>query len=107
VQRGRTKFLIPSAAYESWERAHKPILNHQFKSPKLTGVSIEVRPFFPDNRLRDTDNLLTSILDCLKDSGVIKDDRWQYHRSPPVVHQPVIDSENPRVEIVISYGFED
>jgi Holliday junction resolvase RusA-like endonuclease len=107
IQRGKRKYSIPSAAYEAWEKAHKPILKHQFKSPKLTGIAIEVRPFFPDNRMRDTDNLLTSVLDCLKDSEVIKDDRWQYHRSPPVVHQPVVDKLNPRVEIVIHYGFED
>ncbi len=107
IQRGSKKFSVPSAAYTSWEKGHVPLLKHRFKSPKLTGMQIEIRPFFPDNRLRDTDNLETSVLDCLKLAKVIKDDRWQYHRSPPIVHQPVIDPENPRVEILINYGYPD
>lgn len=104
IKRGGKKFSVPSAAYESWEKSHIPILKHKFKSPLLTGFSIEIRPYFPDNRMRDTDNLETSVLDCLKAARVIEDDRWQFHKSPPVVHQPVIDSENPRVEIVINYA---
>ena len=103
IKRGIKKYSVPSAEYTSWEKSHIPILKHHFKSPLLTGFSIEVRPYFPDNRMRDTDNLLTSVLDCLKAAGVIKDDRWQFHKSPPVVHQPIIDPENPRVEIVINH----
>lgn len=104
IQRGKKKFSVPSAAYESWEKSHVAALKAQFKSPKLTGFWIEIKPFFPDNRMRDTDNLETSILDCLKAAGIIKDDRWQNHKKPPTVHQPVIDSLNPRVEVVIHYG---
>ena len=104
IQRGKRKFSIPSAAYESWEKSHVAALKAQFQNPKLVGFWIEIKPFFPDNRQRDTDNLETSILDCLKAAGLIKDDRWQYHRKPPTVRQPVIDSLNPRVEVVIYYG---
>jgi Holliday junction resolvase RusA-like endonuclease len=104
IQRGSRPFSVPSVAYESWEKAHKAALKAKFKSPNLVGFQIEITPYFANNRLRDTDNLETSILDCLKAGGVIKDDRWQYHTGPPIVNQPQVDPVNPRVEIAISYG---
>lgn len=99
MKRGSKKYSVPSIAYTSWENSHKPILLHRFKSPKFSRFSIEIQIYYPDNRIRDTDNLLTSILDCLKVAEIIKDDRWQYHANPPIVHQPIIDPENPRVEL--------
>ena len=101
IQRGKNQFSVPSAAYQSWELAHKAALKAKFKEPKLARFQIEIWPYFADNRLRDTDNLETSLLDCLKAAGIIKDDRWQYHISPPIVHQPEIDPVNPRVEIKV------
>lgn len=101
IQRGKSQFSVPSAAYQAWEIAHKAALKAKFGTPNLTRFQIEIWPYYPNNRLRDTDNLETSILDCLKAAGIIKDDRWQYHISPPIVHQPKIDPINPRVEIKI------
>jgi Holliday junction resolvase RusA-like endonuclease len=103
IQRGGRKFSVPSLAYESWERAHIPALKTLVGSPELIGFSLEIKPYLPNDRVRDTDNILTSILDCLVAAKTIKDDRWQYMTRPPLVHQPVIDSINPRVEITISY----
>jgi Holliday junction resolvase RusA-like endonuclease len=102
IQRGRRKFSVPSLAYESWERAHIPALKTLVGSPELIGFSLEIKPYLPNNRVRDADNILTSILDCLVAAKTIKDDRWQY-TGLMLVRQPVIDSINPRVEIVISY----
>lgn len=104
VQRGGKKYLTPSAAYKKWEKSHVPILKHLFKSPMSTKFRIEIRIFYPDDRIRDTDNLQTSILDCLIAAEVIKDDRWQYQDPPPVVHQPIIDEHNPRVELKLWHG---
>lgn len=42
--------------------------------------------------------------DILKAADVIKDDRWQFHIRPPLVHQPIVDKENPRVEVKICHG---
>jgi Holliday junction resolvase RusA-like endonuclease len=47
------------------------------------------------------DNILTSIQDCLKRAGIIKDDRWQCMSEPPRLFQPIIDRDNPRVEVLI------
>jgi len=101
VQRGSKRYSVPSADYTSWEKGHTPILKHRFKSPKFEKFSIEIQIYYPDNRIRDTDNLTTSILDCLTAAEVIKDDRWQYQTAPPLVHQPIIDRDNPRVELKI------
>lgn len=103
IQRGKRKFSVPSLAYESWERSHKVAMKAKFNSLKLTQFAIEIWFYFPNNQVKDTDNILTSIQDCLKAAGVIADDRWQYMTLPPVMNQPVIDPENPRVEITISY----
>lgn len=99
VQRGGKRYLTPSAAYKKWEKSHVPILKHKFKSPKFEKFHIEIQIYYPNNRVRDTDNLETSILDCLKKADVIKDDRWQCQDPPPLVRQPIIDKENPRVEL--------
>lgn len=101
VQRGSKKFWIPSAAYESWERAERAKLIATIGKLNLKSFAIEISPFFANNAVRDTDNVLTSIQDCLKAAGVIADDRWQFMLRPPQIHQPQIDRENPRVELLI------
>jgi len=103
IKKGTRKFSVPSAAYEAWELCEVARLKATLNQPKLTNFSLEITPFLPDNGVRDTDNLLTSILDCLKTAGVIKDDRWQCMTTPPKVNQPTIDRLNPRVEVTISY----
>jgi len=104
MQRGGRRYSLPSANYTTWEKGHIPILKHRFNSPKFERFSIEIRIYYPDNRARDTDNLETSVLDILKAADVIKDDRWQFHIRPPLVHQPIVDKENPRVEVKICHG---
>jgi Holliday junction resolvase RusA-like endonuclease len=103
VQRGKRRYSIPSASYERWEKAHKAALGAKFSDLCLRNYAIEVWFYMPDNKVRDTDNILTSIQDCLKAARIIADDRWQYMSKPPTLHQPVIDPENPRVEIVITH----
>jgi Holliday junction resolvase RusA-like endonuclease len=103
VQRGKRRYSIPSVAYERWEKAHKAALMAKFSVLHLTNYAVEIWFYMPNNVVRDTDNILTSILDCLKAAGIIADDRWQYMSRPPVMHQPEIDPENPRVEIVINH----
>jgi len=99
MQRGGKRYSVPSAAYTTWERSHVPILKHRFNSPKFPKFHIEIQIYYPNNRARDTDNLETSILDCLKAAEMIKDDRWQCQTCPPLVRQPIIDEHNPRVEL--------
>ena len=102
IKRGNRNYSVPSAAYEAWEKCEVARLKALFHSPKFDHYSLEVTPYLPDNRVRDTDNVLTSIQDCLKASGIIKDDKWQFMTVPPKVNQPIIDRLNPRIEVTVT-----
>jgi Holliday junction resolvase RusA-like endonuclease len=101
IKRGSRRFLVPSQEYANWEKSEVARLKALHGSPMLVGYSLELSMFLPDARVRDADNILTSIQDCLKAAGIIKDDRWTMMLSPPKLNQPVIDKINPRVEVVI------
>jgi Holliday junction resolvase RusA-like endonuclease len=103
IKRGGKKFLVPSQEYTNWENSEVARLKALHDSPMLVGYSLELSMFLPDARVRDTDNILTSVQDCLKAAGIVKDDRWTMMSSPPKLNQPVIDKVNPRVEVVINY----
>ena len=103
IRRGGREFWVPSKAYTRWEKAHVAALMAKFGQPKLPKFRLEIWPYYVSNIVRDTDNTLTSVLDCLKKAGIIKDDSWQCQSVQPIVHQPTIDKVNPRVEIRV-YG---
>jgi Holliday junction resolvase RusA-like endonuclease len=103
IQRGKRRYSVPSATYELWERSHRAALRARFGPLNLTNYTLELWFYLPDNRVRDLDNILTSILDCLKTATVIADDRWQFMAAPPILNQPQIDAHYPRVEIRIAY----
>lgn len=71
---------IPSKEFRSWHKAHlcelrKARSEHGvFTCP----VSISLGIAFGDRRRRDLDNALTSVIDLVKDSGIIVDDDWQH-----------------------------
>ena len=52
-----------------------------------------------DNRRRDLDNMLSTVLDALRHAGILEDDSWQY--LPRIVATADLDKENPRVELII------
>lgn len=103
LKRGAKKFSVPSLAYESWEKCEVARLKALHHSPKLANFHITITPYFATNGVRDLDNLETSIMDCLKSAGIIKDDRWQCMSAPTTKIQPKIDRDNPRVEVVIKF----
>jgi Holliday junction resolvase RusA-like endonuclease len=101
IQRGGRRFQVPSAAFEAWNQCEVARLKAIYECPRLVGFGLEVRLYLPNNRVRDTDNVITSLLDVLKDGQVIKDDRHQYMFAPPWIHQPEIDPINPRAIVVV------
>lgn len=62
--------------------------------------AITVKVWFPDNRVRDPDNLWKLILDAIDTSGVIKDDCWQVV-SDEHISAMGIDRNNPRIIVEI------
>lgn len=101
IQRGRRRISLPSLAYTQWERAESARLKALHGAPKLDRYRVVLRIYYPDNKVRDADNTLTSVMDCLKAAGLIKDDRHQYQIAPPKIESVSIDRENPRVEVVL------
>lgn len=80
---------IPSKEYRSWHKAHlQQFKDIQKKHGTFTcPVCITLGVSFGDNRRRDLDNALTSVLDLIKDSKLIGDDDWA--RVPKVVAEVV------------------
>ena len=73
--------VILSEKYRAWKKQAMLELQAQ-KAPRLTGkVRVRVTLRAPDKRRRDADNSLKSLMDCLKDYGVISDDSNQIVRS--------------------------
>ena len=76
------------------------------KCPKLfpSAIDYEVeilyKVYFPDNRIRDGQNILKVCLDFLVSSGVLADDNWKIVVSEKWVSCG-IDKKNPRVEVFI------
>ena len=71
---------IPSREYREWHRYHlKDFKALSKKRGAFTcPVSVSLGISFKDRHRRDLDNALTSVLDLVKDAGLIVDDDW-YH----------------------------
>lgn len=79
LRNGRT---IPSARYSEWRK--KSLVQIKQQSVKAIDcskpLSLNVKICHKDNRRRDADNALSSILDLLQDAHIITDDCWQVVR---------------------------
>lgn len=71
----------------------------QWKHDPVEHPELSVR-FFTRDRHRDRDNLLTTVLDCLRDAGVIFNDNIKSFNGTLVLLPAVID-ENERVAIEV------
>lgn len=73
---------IPSERFRKWLQAKKIELFRQgiLCPPIDKPVNISFVFYHKDERTRDTDNQISSILDLLKDAKVIKDDNWKIVR---------------------------
>lgn len=98
VRQGRV-INVPSVGYKNWEesclwqlKAYKPILD------VITGLTMTF--WVPDNRRRDLDNMLGSVMDVLVKAEIIPDDTWQL--VPEItIKAGGVDKANPRCEINI------
>lgn len=95
---------IPSERYQKWKKAKYIELLHQgiVCPPLEKPLTIEFFFYHTDNRTRDTDNQISSILDLLKDAKVIKDDNWQIVRRISAEAFLTHQSKEPCVNVVIS-----
>ena len=94
----RSGMSFPSAKYTAW---HKDASIQVRGAEKLTQPGMTFKIWYPDNRVADTNNKIASILDMLKDNGIIEDDCWQIIGEEHYIPMG-IDKVNPRV--VIEYN---
>lgn len=78
---------IPSSEYRSWHRHHYKDFKNVARThmPFSCPVSVSLGISFKDRHRRDLDNALTSVLDLIKDAGIIDDDDW--------IHVPKVGCE--------------
>lgn len=69
---------IPSKEFRLWYRRHIGQFKDIQRKHKTFScpVSVSLGISFGDRRRRDLDNALTSVMDLIKDSGLIIDDDW-------------------------------
>lgn len=71
----------------------------QYKGKPLFAPVLDI-DFYCKNQRGDIDNMLSTLLDCMKDAGVIISDNLK-HLSGPIRINGWLDKKNPRVEINI------
>ena len=91
-------FPVTSKAVKEWQKSAALQLM-QYKGQAEVKVSIFYMFYVPDNRQRDSDNMVCSVNDALVKSGLLKSDSWQYLCSHGFDAE--IDRDNPRVELEI------
>ena len=94
--------LVPTPEYKKAKADIAYIVKEKYRSPVLKCKWVMYKIYWPDDRVRDTENYLKTVKDSLK--GVFfEDDRWQIvgkeHIDP--CH---IDRDNPRIEITMMEG---
>lgn len=92
---------IPSKKYLMWlKRAEIEIFRQGILIPSIS-CPIEIKLVFhhKDERTRDTDNQVSSILDLLKGIKVIKDDNWKIVRK---ITAEAVKDEEAYVEVELN-----
>lgn len=77
IMRGRSKFLVPSVAYENFEKIALNEISKQITSDfeTITGPVQAIYSFILKGRLKaDVDNLMASVNDIAQKAGIIADD---------------------------------
>lgn len=94
------RFLRSAPAVKEWQEQAIMMLKLQFKGLKTTDYPINISMvfYFGDNRRRDLDNALSTVMDALVAAEVIEDDDNK-HVECITIQYGGLDIVNPRVEI--------
>lgn len=95
-------FIISSEIHGDWHKSAIPQMQTQWRGYEVTEYPIGITMIFwwKDLRRHDLDNGVSTILDALKDAGVIEDDYYKFVNCIQAQYGG-LDRTNPRVEIYI------
>lgn len=95
-------FIISSKIHGDWHTNAIPQMKRQWQgyAVKEYPIGITMVFYWKDLRRHDLDNGLATILDALKDAGVIEDDYYKYVDSIQAQYGG-LDRINPRCEIYL------
>lgn len=90
--KGGKVIVTTSQRYKEWYTIATKQIQEQKKLYKdclpLTGnLYVTINFYHADNRRRDSDNGLSSVLDLLVEQGILVDDRWQIVRKLKVTNE--------------------
>lgn len=105
VCRGKYPILLPSKNYKAWREEQMWLIKKHVPKTPIERCEIAIEFYFPDKRATDLDNKAASILDLLRDSNIIKDDKCTVV-SALLLYYCGVDKENPRAEVAI-YNIDD
>ncbi len=95
-QSGKIRFMTPDA--KSLKNSYILQARYQYKGlPLKTLLSVYIRVYFWDKRVRDWDNYHKLSMDAL--TGIIYDDDSQIKLATIQIME--VDKENPRIELII------
>lgn len=93
---------FPNKRYIAWQKEALVQIARAGKPQKPIALcNLTLTLYHADNRGRDADNALSSVLDALVDAGVIEDDRWQVVRAIKVENKR---SDSARCVVKIDAG---
>lgn len=100
--RGKKPFIMTKEETNEYIVDAIAQLKKQFKGYKVTNYPVEIQFIFyyKYKHRKDLDNSMTTILDCMKDAGIIEDDDVG-HTDELHASFGGYDKENPRVEIIL------
>lgn len=95
-------FIMTDKITDDYIKSAVAQLKEQFADLKITNYPINIQMvfYYETKHRKDIDNSTTTILDCMKDAGVIEDDDVT-HVNEIYSYFAGYDKENPRVEIYL------
>lgn len=101
IMRGGRIFTVASEAHEAWHAEQIMMARAQWRGKQPLHAARAILTFYPKTHHRsDATNKAESVMDLLVHAGILPDDNW-FVVPEITLRLGGVDSDNPRVEIVL------